>query len=169
MYVCVPYVLSVLDPEDLLPEVLKVVEGGLGGDGVDQSKALAILHVEVPHRRELLLRVTQVHRGTVRQVGEQVGRPTDRQTVGQSDRQSVRWWDRQAERQIDRWTGGQTDGLVRQFLPSLPCPGSPTCTAARPPPLAKTRQTDRTKSQSEQLAGCSLLKHFLPQVCSLFF
>ena len=49
------HVLGVLDPEDLLPEVLQVVEGGLGGDAVDQHEALPVLHVQVPHRCELLL------------------------------------------------------------------------------------------------------------------
>ena len=39
---------------DDLPEVLDIVEGGLGSDAVDQDEALSVLHVEVPHRRELL-------------------------------------------------------------------------------------------------------------------
>lgn len=60
----VSYILRVLHSEDLLSEVLKVVEGGLSRDGVNQSKALAILHVQVSHCCELLLK-------------------TDRQTGGQ--------------------------------------------------------------------------------------
>lgn len=55
MSVFVSYVLRVLHSEDLLPEILEVVEGGLSGDGVNQSKALAVLHVQVSHGRELLL------------------------------------------------------------------------------------------------------------------
>ncbi len=45
-----------LDPENLFPEVLKVVERGLCGDGVDEDKALAVLHVQVSHRGELFLK-----------------------------------------------------------------------------------------------------------------
>ena len=48
------HLLRVLHAEDLLPEVLEVVEGGLGGDAVDQDEALPVLHVEVPHGGELL-------------------------------------------------------------------------------------------------------------------
>ena len=49
------YIICVLDPQDLLPEVLQVVEGRLGGDGVHQEEALPVLHVQVTHGRELLL------------------------------------------------------------------------------------------------------------------
>lgn len=52
----VSYIFRVLHSEDLLSEVLKVVEGGLSRDGVNQSKALAILHVQVSHCCELLLK-----------------------------------------------------------------------------------------------------------------
>lgn len=55
MTVSVSYVFGVLHSEDLLSEVLEVVEGGLSRDGVDQSEALTVLHVQVPHGRELLL------------------------------------------------------------------------------------------------------------------
>ena len=48
-----------LDPENLLTKVLQVVEGGLGGDAVDEDEALAVLHVQVTHRGELFL-----HKGT---------------------------------------------------------------------------------------------------------
>ena len=51
----VTYIVGVLDAEDLLAQVLQVVEGALCRDGVDQQEALAVLHVQVPHRRELLL------------------------------------------------------------------------------------------------------------------
>lgn len=50
-----PYILGVLHSEDLLSQVLEVVEGRLGRDGVNQSEALAVLHVQVSHRCELLL------------------------------------------------------------------------------------------------------------------
>ena len=43
-----------LDSQDLLPEVLEVVEGGLRRDGVDEDESLPVLHVEVPHGGELL-------------------------------------------------------------------------------------------------------------------
>ncbi len=66
------YVLGVLHSEDLLSEVLEVVEGRLSRDGVNQSETLTVLHVQVSHRRELLL---------------QADRQTDRQTGGQGDRQ----------------------------------------------------------------------------------
>lgn len=49
------YVLGVLHSEDLLSEVLEVVEGRLSRDGVNQSETLAVLHVQVSHRSELLL------------------------------------------------------------------------------------------------------------------
>lgn len=54
----VSYVLRVLHSEDLLSEVLEVVEGGLSCDGVNQSEALAVLHVQVSHGGELLLERT---------------------------------------------------------------------------------------------------------------
>lgn len=70
MCVCVfervSYVLGVLHSQDLLSEVLKVVEGGLSRDGVDQSETLTVLHVQVSHRRELLLQTDRSH--TDRQV-----------------------------------------------------------------------------------------------------
>ena len=50
----VPRNKSYLDSQDLLPEVLEVVEGGLRRDGVDEHESLAVLHVEVPHGGELL-------------------------------------------------------------------------------------------------------------------
>lgn len=49
------HVLRVLYSQDLFPEVLQVVERRLRRDGVNQSEALAVLHVQVPHRRELFL------------------------------------------------------------------------------------------------------------------
>ena len=49
-----PYIICVFDPEYLFSEVLQVVERGLRGDGVYQEEALPILHVQVPHRCELL-------------------------------------------------------------------------------------------------------------------
>jgi len=87
--VCVcSYVLGVLHPEDLLPEVLEVVEGRLGRDGVDESEALTVLHVQVSHRRELLL---QTDRGRDRQVvrERETGGEGDRQTGGEGERD--RW------------------------------------------------------------------------------
>ena len=45
-----------LDSENLLPEVLKVVKRGLGGDRVDEYEALAVLHVQVSHRGKLFLK-----------------------------------------------------------------------------------------------------------------
>ena len=50
------HVLSVLHTKDLLPQVLQVVEGGLGSDAVHQDKALPVLHVQVSHGCELLLK-----------------------------------------------------------------------------------------------------------------
>jgi len=47
-------VVRVLDAEDLLTHVDEVVEGAEGDDGVDEDKALAVLHVQVTHGRELL-------------------------------------------------------------------------------------------------------------------
>ena len=49
------YIVRVLDPENLFADILEIVEGGLSGDAVDQNEALAILHVQITHGRELLL------------------------------------------------------------------------------------------------------------------
>lgn len=51
----VTHVLGVLHPQDLLPEVLKVVECRLRCDGVHQGESLAVLHVQIPHGGELFL------------------------------------------------------------------------------------------------------------------
>lgn len=56
VYLCVSYILRVLHSENLLSEVLKVIEGRLSCDGVNQSEALTVLHVQVSHGRELLLK-----------------------------------------------------------------------------------------------------------------
>ena len=45
---------TVLDSQYLLLEVLEIIECGLCRDAVDQDKALSVLHVEIPHGRELL-------------------------------------------------------------------------------------------------------------------
>ena len=45
---------GVLHTENLLAEVGEVVEGGLGGNGVDENEALAVLHVQITHGSELL-------------------------------------------------------------------------------------------------------------------
>lgn len=135
------YVLSVLDPEDLLPEVLQIIEGGLGRDGVDQSEALAVLHVEVSHRSELLLKDTQVHRHTVRQ--------TDSQTDRQSARQALR-------------------RRVRQFLPSQLCPGSLTCTAVHPLPLAEKRDRQAHRQSDRQTERRSHSFFLLPNIQTFF-
>jgi hypothetical protein len=47
--------LTNLDPQDLLPQILQIVEGGLGRDRVDQNEPLPVLHVQVSHRGKLLL------------------------------------------------------------------------------------------------------------------
>ena len=47
-----PYLYS----EYLLSQVLEVVECRLRCDGVDEDEALAVLHVQVAHRCELLLK-----------------------------------------------------------------------------------------------------------------
>lgn len=49
------YIVCVFDPENLFTEFLKVVEGGLSSDGVDQEEALTVLHVQVTHSCELFL------------------------------------------------------------------------------------------------------------------
>ena len=49
------YIISVLDTQDLLAEVLKIVEGGLSSDGVHQQEALSVLHVQISHSCELFL------------------------------------------------------------------------------------------------------------------
>jgi hypothetical protein len=36
-----------------VPEILNIVEGGLGRNAVDQDKALSILHVKIAHCRKL--------------------------------------------------------------------------------------------------------------------
>ena len=48
------YLVCILDAQDLFPKVLEVVEGTLCCDGVDEDKALPVLHVQVPHRSKLL-------------------------------------------------------------------------------------------------------------------
>lgn len=55
----ITYVLCVLYSQDLFPEVLKVIKCWLCGNGVHQSKSLAILHVQVPHSCELFLEKTK--------------------------------------------------------------------------------------------------------------
>ena len=50
------HVVSVFHPQYLLPQLGQIVEGRLGGDGVDEDEPLPVLHVQVPHRRELFLR-----------------------------------------------------------------------------------------------------------------
>jgi len=45
---------GVLHTENLLAKVSEVVEGGLGGDGVDEDETLAVLHVKITHGGELL-------------------------------------------------------------------------------------------------------------------
>ena len=47
--------LHYLDPKDLLPQILQVVKGGLGGDAVHKHEALPVLHVQVSHGRKLFL------------------------------------------------------------------------------------------------------------------
>ena len=51
----ISYIVCVFDSENLLPQVLKVVEGGLCCDRVDQQEALAVLHVQISHSCELFL------------------------------------------------------------------------------------------------------------------
>lgn len=41
----VTYVLGIFDSKNLLFQILEVIEGRLGCDGVDEDKALAIFHV----------------------------------------------------------------------------------------------------------------------------
>ena len=61
-----PHIISVLHSQDLLPQVVQVIEGRLGGDGVNQHKALPILHVQVSHCSELFLqREREEEEGTV--------------------------------------------------------------------------------------------------------
>ena len=69
--VCVSYILRVLHSEDLLSEVLQVIKGRLGCDGVDQSKTLTVLHVKVSHCCELLLQ-TDPHTQTDGQRDRQI-------------------------------------------------------------------------------------------------
>jgi len=45
---------GILHTEDLLAEVGEIVEGGLGGNGVDEDESLPVLHVEVAHGGKLL-------------------------------------------------------------------------------------------------------------------
>ena len=70
VFVCVSYILSVLHSQDLLSQVLQVIEGRLSCDGVNQSEALTVLHVQVSHRRELLL---QADRQAERETGGSAG------------------------------------------------------------------------------------------------
>ena len=49
------HIVHVFDTQNLLAQVLKVIEGRLRCDGVDEQEAHAVLHVQVSHRRELLL------------------------------------------------------------------------------------------------------------------
>lgn len=51
------HILGVLYSQDLFPQVLEVIKCWLRSYGVHQSKTLAILHVQVPHGRELLLQI----------------------------------------------------------------------------------------------------------------
>lgn len=48
----------------MFTEIREIVEGGLGNDGVSEDETLAVLHIEIAHRSELLLRrVSQVKKG----------------------------------------------------------------------------------------------------------
>ena len=49
------HIIHVFDTQNLLAQVLKVVEGRLRCDGVDEEEAHAVLHVQVSHRCELFL------------------------------------------------------------------------------------------------------------------
>ena len=48
------HLICVFHPMNLFTQILKVIEGGLGCDGVDKQETLAILHVQIPHGCELL-------------------------------------------------------------------------------------------------------------------
>ena len=48
------HIVAVLDAQDLFAQVGKVVEGRLRNNRVDEHKALAVLHVQIAHGRELL-------------------------------------------------------------------------------------------------------------------
>lgn len=54
------HVFSVLHSQDLLSEVLKIIEGRLSCDGINQSESLTVLHVQVSHRCELFLQTEEV-------------------------------------------------------------------------------------------------------------
>ena len=47
-------VVRVLDAENLLAQVHEVVERALSRDRVDENETLPVLHVQIPHGRELL-------------------------------------------------------------------------------------------------------------------
>lgn len=47
--------IGILDTQDLIAELGKIVEGRLSDDGVDEDKTLAVLHVEVAHGSKLFL------------------------------------------------------------------------------------------------------------------
>jgi len=47
------HVITILNPEDLFSEILKIVEGGLCGNTVDEDEPLTVLHVQVAHRGKL--------------------------------------------------------------------------------------------------------------------
>ena len=51
----ISYIICVLNPENLFTKVMKVVEGRLCSDRINEKETLAILHVEVTHGCELFL------------------------------------------------------------------------------------------------------------------
>lgn len=48
------YIIRILDPHDLLSQLVKICEGDHARDWKDQKKALTALHVKIPHCRKLL-------------------------------------------------------------------------------------------------------------------
>ena len=49
------YIIPVLDSKNLFSKILKIVEGRLRSNGVDQDKTLSVLHVQISHSSELFL------------------------------------------------------------------------------------------------------------------
>lgn len=60
------HLVGVLHSKDLIAQIDEVVERRLSRDGVDEHEALAVLHVEVTHRGELLLKTVPLRSNMTR-------------------------------------------------------------------------------------------------------
>lgn len=65
--------IGILDTQDLVAQLREVVEGRLGDDTVDESEALAVLHVQVTHGGKLLLNMAKRTKFNERVLGWSVG------------------------------------------------------------------------------------------------